>query len=281
MNGGDGNGDMRLVDPRTMVSMFRSKQDIYDFLKFMCKSAWPCIWLYVEGYLLPTYKRCPLSFLRDCMSKQKLLLKSDEARTINIPRYAEVSMKSLIKDAYRDPLVSMYLPDYENEDMTPDKEYFFTVMSSLRYEYTKEIVNGALVARNSAQEKAAEDLIAIHKDFYNDIENSQWVSSKFAWVSSCSIEKRGKGVHLLKSGAKLVIKNRKKPRKLERKGIEDWFNENEDKIARLAYVQLEEEMTAAKHLEFSALQDKENIATNETMTELTTPHRLNVYWLGN
>lgn len=74
-----------------------------------------------------------------------------------------------------------------------------------------------------------------------------------------------------------MIKNRKKPRKLERKGIEDWFNENEDKIARLAYVQLEEEMTAAKHLEFSALQDKENIATNETMTELTTPHRLNVY----
>jgi hypothetical protein len=165
------------------------------------------------------------------MSKQKCLLKSDEARTINIPRYAEVSMKSLIKDAYRDPLVSQYLPDYENEDMTPDKEYFFTVMGTIRYEYTKDIVNASLIARNSAQEKTQEDLIAIHKDFYADIENSQWVSSKFTWASSFLIEKRGKGVHLLKTGTKLVIKNRKKPRKLERKGIEQWFNENELKMA--------------------------------------------------
>ena len=269
--------NIRWVDPRTMVSMFRSKDDVYDFFKHQCKFSLADFSNSIEGYLLPQYKKCPLSFLRACMTKKKLLLKASECRTVNIPRYAEVSMKNLIAEAYHDPLVINYLPDYENEDMKPDREYFYTVMSTLRFEFTHGIVQMALQARNTGQDKTEDDMIAIHQDFYNDIHSANWISSKFALVSFPFIEKKGKGIHLLKTGAKLVIKNRKKPRKVDRKNLVEYLHEVQQHEEAQQEAQLSALVSSKKRLNFEQYEGDENITPNTHLTDITADHRTQAF----
>ena len=47
-----------------------------------------------------------LFFLKAILSDQKKAINNSELKTVDVPNYAEISMKSMYEDAIRDPTVS-------------------------------------------------------------------------------------------------------------------------------------------------------------------------------
>ena len=84
---------------------------------------------------------CKLVFLRAILSDEKRALKNSELKTIDVPNYAELSVKNMYDDAMRDPLVSQYLPDKKmNSGKLPERSFFFGVLSTLKFQYLTKVV---------------------------------------------------------------------------------------------------------------------------------------------
>ena len=54
-----------------------------------------------------------LAFMRAILREEKKALKSAELVVIEVPIYAEISVKNLYEDAMEDPEVAQYLPSKE------------------------------------------------------------------------------------------------------------------------------------------------------------------------
>ena len=55
---------------------------------------------------------------------------------MEVPKFPELSVKSMFEEAMREPEVSKYLPDFEmNSKKFPERNFFFAVLASLRPEY--------------------------------------------------------------------------------------------------------------------------------------------------
>ena len=55
---------------------------------------------------------------------------------MEVPKFPELSVKSMFEEAMREPEVSYYLPDFEmNSKKFPESDFFFAVLASLRPEY--------------------------------------------------------------------------------------------------------------------------------------------------
>ena len=65
-----------------------------------------------------------------------------------VPKYEELSVKSLYHESMTDPLVSQYLPDkdYCATDY-PERDYFFGILATLKYAYLTQIVDHAKLVR--------------------------------------------------------------------------------------------------------------------------------------
>jgi len=59
---------------------------------------------------LPSIHGTSLDFLRDILRDAKLHLKSQEVIHLEVPSYAEISVKNMYEDAMKDEVVQMYLP---------------------------------------------------------------------------------------------------------------------------------------------------------------------------
>ena len=63
---------------------------------------------------------------------------------MQIPSYAEISVKALIEDAMNDPLVAKYLPSPEQlGGKLPERDFFFGILCTVRTQYMKEIIEEA------------------------------------------------------------------------------------------------------------------------------------------
>jgi hypothetical protein len=56
----------------------------------------------------------------------KKLLPMSEIKPLNIPRYDEISVKGLLKEALEDKEINKYFPDYKEGMRLPPRDYFFT-----------------------------------------------------------------------------------------------------------------------------------------------------------
>ena len=55
---------------------------------------------------------------------------------MEVPKFPELSVKSMFEEAMRDPEVSIYLPDFEmNSKKFPERDFFFGVLASIRPDY--------------------------------------------------------------------------------------------------------------------------------------------------
>lgn len=84
-----------LIDPRGLEHKLVSKRDWYDFLKF--NSKWIYINWHVEGYMLPSYKRTSVRFLKDVLNGTKALLKAANVMSFNVPNYQELSVSNVFR----------------------------------------------------------------------------------------------------------------------------------------------------------------------------------------
>ena len=78
---------------------------------------------------------------------------AEELLTIDVPNYAELSVKNMYDDAMRDPLVSQYLPDKKmNSGKLPERSFFFDVLSTLKFQYLTKVVQDAQSKRFKADD---------------------------------------------------------------------------------------------------------------------------------
>ena len=119
--------------------------------------------------MLPTYKKCPMPFLRQVFTKRKKLIKAHDVRLINIPRYEEISVRKLWRQVMEYAELAIYFPDFENTDTLVDRTYFFTILGSVAYDFLEKIKNEAIEYRHTIKGKDPQTLIEIDKDFLAEL----------------------------------------------------------------------------------------------------------------
>jgi len=63
----------------------------------------------------------------------KLYLKSQENIHLEVPSYAEISVKNMYKDAMKDEVLQKYLPSRRQlSNKLPERAFFFGLVSTLR-----------------------------------------------------------------------------------------------------------------------------------------------------
>jgi len=61
-----------------------------------------------------------------------------------VPKFEELSVKNLYSDALNDPDVGPYIPDLEmNSNRLPERDFFFGVLSTIKPDYLKQIIDDA------------------------------------------------------------------------------------------------------------------------------------------
>jgi hypothetical protein len=79
----------------------------------------------------------------------------------------------------KDPELMWYFPDQMAENRWPDRNYMFTVLNTLKPDYTKKIVLNASKMRNSAEgKKASNDNISVSEAWYKKLHAIDFIGCK-------------------------------------------------------------------------------------------------------
>ena len=195
---------LRNVRSEELLSRFRSKADLYRYLTHQSKHWLRLLTLAVVGLYLPSYETTRLSFIRDVLQDKKKLLKTTELVKINVPRYEELSVKNLYRDAIRDQEVGPYLPNLEQStNKYPEREFFFNVLGTVNPQYLKHIIEEAEQKRyTGTDERSKSDTIMITGKWLEELHKYPFISSKCLLLTR--IERPGKAVYLIKERSRLV-----------------------------------------------------------------------------
>ncbi len=118
--------------------------------------------------------------MRDVLSEKKKLMKVNEARYINMPKYDELSVRNIFPKFIDDPLVMMYLQDEYPKDRFPDRQYFFTVLNTVHPDYVRNIIDHANSQRFSAQGQASEtQRVAVSDEWWEELNRLPYFSRKY------------------------------------------------------------------------------------------------------
>ena len=67
------------------------------------------------------------------------------------PKYEDLSVKNLYKDALQDPEISPYLPSPDQSlKKLPERDFFFNIIGAIKPDYLKQIIDQANNNRNVA-----------------------------------------------------------------------------------------------------------------------------------
>ncbi len=73
-----------------------------------------------------------------------------ELKSVNVPKFDELSVKNIFPLIRQDAEVMKYFPDDYPKGREPDRSYTFNVLNTLRNQYVQDIIKHAHSIRNSA-----------------------------------------------------------------------------------------------------------------------------------
>jgi hypothetical protein len=123
------------MDSRDLLSKFRSKKDLYDYLDQHCMYYSQLIPFSTVQMYLPSIDRMNKDFLREVFAGKKHLIPRDQLRPISVPEYDELSVKNLWAEVIQDKELSQYFPSNITEKNLPPREYFFNVINTVQPNY--------------------------------------------------------------------------------------------------------------------------------------------------
>ena len=88
-------------------------------------------------------------FLKQVLASEKSLLKMSELRSINVPKFDELSVKNIYPKIKDDLKVHKYFPDRYPEGRVPDRTYTFNVYNTIYPEYVQDMIKHAQKQRNA------------------------------------------------------------------------------------------------------------------------------------
>ena len=87
---------------------------------------------------------------------------------IPVPMYAELSSTRIWNFVKEVPDLLQYFPDFP-ENMVPDREYLFTIISTLRGDELKKLIKKSRDSRSLQNEDNQDKMIEITKDIKDEI----------------------------------------------------------------------------------------------------------------
>ena len=105
-------------------------------------------------------------------------MKNSRITEIIVHRYPELSVEQIwpmIKD-FDD--IAIYFPDYA-EKQKPDRDYMYSILSTLRYDELKKVVVNARKKRAKENELIDDEFVFIEKNILSEIEGVLAQKSKF------------------------------------------------------------------------------------------------------
>ena len=91
-------------------------------------------------------------FLKQVLADEKQLLPIVECRFINVPKFDELSVKNIYPLFAEDEQIMRFFPDAYPREKGPTRDYFFTVLNTLRPEYVERIIKHAHKVRYASDQ---------------------------------------------------------------------------------------------------------------------------------
>ena len=122
-------------------------------------------------------------FLKSVLADKKKLLKLKDVSFISVPRYPELTVKTLFEHLKNDPQFMAYLPDKFPRGHPPDREYFWNVLNTLQPEYVERVIAHAHRCRNVVVEDQQQlDSIEISQAWIDQLSEIPFVSCKYQLI---------------------------------------------------------------------------------------------------
>jgi hypothetical protein len=142
-------------------------------------------------------------FFRDVMAEKKRLLPVACVRSVNVPKYEDISVKVLFPRMAKDKEFMLYMPNHMTAARLPSAEYFYSLLNTLYPELMKGLIDRANELRHKkTEDNAKEETIFCSEQWMTDLQEMPF-----------SAGKRGRFVHLLKQGSRPVKMGRIKRKK--------------------------------------------------------------------
>ena len=93
-------------------------------------------------------------FMKAVLAGQKDLLKKDQVKEITVPKYDELSVKSIYPMFKKDAQMMKYFPDIYPKGKGPPRDYFFNILNTIHPDYLQQIMGHAAKQRMTAEGEA-------------------------------------------------------------------------------------------------------------------------------
>jgi hypothetical protein len=84
---------------------------------------------------LPKEESCPQLFLNAILSGDKQVLPAKRIKPIDAPKFKELSVQKVLEAIKSDTEVMKYIPDEKMSKKTPDRDFIFDVVNTIRNDY--------------------------------------------------------------------------------------------------------------------------------------------------
>jgi hypothetical protein len=138
-----GQEPIKLLDTRDLLSRFRSKRDLYDYLDKTSKTIFIMMHVPIVQLYCPPIQSMNKDFLKQILADKKKLIPRTQLRPIVVPNYDELSVKNLWNDVREDPELNVFFWHTEKPNKLPPREFFFNVVNTLHPEYLDQVIRHA------------------------------------------------------------------------------------------------------------------------------------------
>lgn len=149
--------------------------------------------VHIVGFYLPPKHSTTLTFLQQILNGQKQVFLKKVVIPRTFPQYKEFTMTELWRNIDGDASVLSYLPDRDSQSRPVCRTFAFTVLSTLRPGYSKEIVEHAIDQRtDKIATKPAPEMVTISDGMLRLFTRFPMQPSKYNYSFEFKFRKEGK-----------------------------------------------------------------------------------------
>ena len=117
--------------------------------------------------------------MKAVLAGQKDLLKKDQVKEITVPKYDELSVKSIYPMFKKDAQMMKYFPDIYPKGKGPPRDYFFNILNTIHPDYLQQIMGHAAKQRMTAEGEAQQkEVIKISEYWTEQLASMPYLSCK-------------------------------------------------------------------------------------------------------
>ena len=145
------------MKPQQVLAKFKAKADFIHYFGECRKHMPPCHFTLVVQLYVPPATMINKDFLKQVLANDKKLIKMSALRSINVPKFDEVSVKTIWPLIKQDPEVLVFFPDDYAKGRVPYRKYTFDILNTVRPEYVQKMIEHACTVRHAITEAGQHD----------------------------------------------------------------------------------------------------------------------------